>query len=955
MAEEFIPDNKFVPDRSVASNPQTAPAFIPDGQFQEDQEKGLIEKVLGTPEKRKDESYKAYLKRTGGIPEHFRKEPDIQETIAGIEGFGQGALPYVFNKAETALGVATPEEIRARQEKYPVQNLAANALGAGALITATGGIAAPFVAANRARLGLTAATALGLGLEGAAFGATNTLNDLALGDVDINASKIITDLGLGFGLGAGIGILSRAVEAGPSLFRRSAKTEGRVVPSSEIGMADDIPDLPGRKGLDETSIEGIGKRIDDAEKFGGQNYELPERTALLEAEGRLQGVGLPIEKIQIDALENQAAKDLLLAGKELNTDEGKILRKLESAQKQSWLNETNKVVDELAPGYKPIADAVKNGEVAAKEFSEQIGNIRKELGPKIGELKKTQINENHLPGVIDALTNEKMPHGNPALATIFDHTDPNIIKLKPYDTGMPLSKKAYQNLDSMIEDIKKDPNDFSRLFNIRQNLDNGINLLDKDASSAQLGKAKAAMMDYIQGKIQTNNPSQEVREFFKKYAINEKAAETVERTFGAKIESNGFKSAASGKPIEDVTDKIFRSTETVKAAREILGEEKFAKLVANHLAEQIEKVTDLNKFSSNKFASYLKRNKEVLNEAFRDRPEQLQKIIDLNTRMRVLPDAPSINPSGTAKTLLGAFKAEGHDIYTYAKNVGKNLKDAVVDIGETRKTINRINEALAGREDAYQKTNTLKKVIEKTTQKMESGARAIFSGKAPSEKYLSVLTAGATALSQREFEKRAKKIRELSGNMDAMMDHLDQSTGALYASAPNITESLNRTLINTVSFLSSKLPGPVNQMPLSKEYKPTPAQVAKFNKYYDIVSDPLAALTQIKTGSLGTETLEALAAVHPKLYQEMKMKVLENFKPEKAKDLPYQIKISLSKFLGEPLDENMLPQSIMSFQQSLSGPQRQSQGLKPTQKGLSELGVDERSATRSHELQKGES
>jgi len=100
-----------------------------------------------------------------------------------------------------------------------------------------------------------------------------------------------------------------------------------------------------------------------------------------------------------------------------------------------------------------------------------------------------------------------------------------------------------------------------------------------------------------------------------------------------------------------IGDKIFGNTATVEAAKNILPPEQFQRILSNWLAEAKATATDKGAFSANKFGSFLRRNQDALQIAFNDRPEQLQRLKDLTTVMRILPDAPSINPSGTAKTL----------------------------------------------------------------------------------------------------------------------------------------------------------------------------------------------------------------------------------------------------------------------------------------------------------------
>lgn len=933
--EDFIPDNQFVPDATNVNVAANAPAFIPNSQFKEDVPETALQNI----------------KRTKGIPDNWKElgqEYDPQAQLAAIEGFGQGALPGVFSAAERATGLTTPENIRARQEKYPKESFLGTGLGAAGLIAVTGGLAAPLEAASAGTLGVTGARIAGMAAEGGAFGLANTANDLALGDTDINASKILTDVGLGAALGGGLGALSRAVEAAPSLFRRSIPTEApSIEPQPIIDVAPEVK----KTGITPQSLDDIRQEIKDA-GFSRQGNELPEAKVL---DAAITTVGpdmkYPILPIQRESLTSQEMRELYQRGLESDSEQGNLLRTRESLQKNNDLVPlTDKYIQEISPGTKPIEDAVAGGKAAIQAFTDNYQAEKDALKPAFEALKKNDIGTgDHLPGVIS-----KMTDAVPGVAQMFEG-EGSKLKILPYKTSWGLDKSTYSAVKEAVDSLKEGPTTFQELANIRKGLDQNIDILSKGQGPREIMSLKKSMMDYMQGVLNNSEDflgrakelgidEAGLRNLYKNYAINEGEREVVERAFGASVGSPEFGAISKIKP-EEISDKIFKNTATVAAAKKILSPEKFNELLANHLAEQKALMTDKGIFSSNKFASYMKRNQDALNEAFKENPDQLKKIKAVTDVMRILPDSKPINPSGTAKTLLGTLKA--HSITELLSNVKEFAKDSLAH----RQLIQQLNDSLSGKADQVKKLNMIQKIIQKTTDQIESNAKSIFSGKELSSNDRSAISAAAVSTSLTEFNKRTKKIRELTGDPNAMMDHFKNSTQEMYAAAPNITQSVNNKMIAGLQFLNSKIPAPQNHMPLSPEFTPSPAQISKFNKYYNVVSDPMIAFSEIKHGSLSSDTLEALNATHASLYNEMKMKVLENFKTEKAKDLSYPVKMSLAKFLGEPLDENMMPQSIVSFQASLSQPASNKQaGLKPTLGGMKELGIADRSQTRSHEL-----
>lgn len=903
-APDFIPDKDFAPDQHGAHVSGLSPHadFIPDSQFEADEDK------YGSAS---------------------------QQAIAGLEGAARGVSLGTSDAALVGMGV-NPKDIRARQEENPATSTLSNMAGGAGLLAVTGGLAAPAEAAlTAAKVAPLAARALAYGAEGAAFGAGNVISDAALGDTKINAQKILADVGMGAAFGSGLGVLSKGIEAAPSLFRKSA--EG-------VESAAENPDLPvsmGEKpvvdspstGISPTSLEDIQARVKDA-SYRGETVEMPSKKVLEDAASRVEMLN-PIHPLQFESLDNQGARDLYKTAIEMPGKEGAALRDYEALQKRELVNQTDRSIKSLSPESEPVADAVQGGGKAIKAFSDNYQEEKELLKPAFAEIKKTDLaNVDHLPGVLD-----KMTDAVPGVARMFDTEAESIGKIKPYKTSWGIDKATYTAVKDAVESLKEGPKSFEELSNIRKGLDQNIDVLAKGQAPQEIMALKKSMMDYMQEMVEKHGAGSDVsdvREIFKRYAINEQERSVIEKAFGASVGSPEFGSISKVKP-EEILDRVFKNTATVKAAKNILSPEKFNELLANHLAEQRALATDKGVFSSNKFGSYLRKNQDALNEAFRDNQGALTRLKDLNDIMRILPDSKSINPSGTAKTLWGILKAHSiPELISNAKEFGhEKLHEKIL--------AEKLNQALAGKADQATKLAAVENIIKKTGDKINSSARGIFTGGAQRGAVLS----GLTDVSNKEYEKRVKRLQELSGNPQAMIDHMSSSTDALYSTAPNITQDINNSMVTSLSFLISKIPGPTTQMPLSGEYHVSDAEKEKFNMFYGVVDNPISILGSVKEGSLTGEMLDAVQATHPDLLQEMRAKVVENFNMEKAKDLDYSVKMSLAKFLGQPLDETMLPENIQGYQMSLSMPNLSNETVKPSATGMKELKMSENVSTRT--------
>lgn len=208
------------------------------------------------------------------------------------------------------------------------------------------------------------------------------------------------------------------------------------------------------------------------------------------------------------------------------------------------------------------------------------------------------------------------------------------------------------------------------------------------------------------------------------------------------------------------------------------------------------------------------------------------------------------------------------------------------------------------------------------------------------------------------YERKAQRITELTANPENLVNHVANHVEDLYEDLPNVSASLQKTMIGSVQFLASKVPQAPPQRPLDLPWKPSEAQKQNFMSAYRTVTEPLSILKDLKSGTVTPQSVEALQATHPELLQEMRSKVAENLNPKRADILPYGVKISLSTFLGEPMDEGMLPSVIRSNQLSFMGPQQSQQNAKKTPRstlgGLKELSMADRAETDTQEHEEEE-
>lgn len=196
-------------------------------------------------------------------------------------------------------------------------------------------------------------------------------------------------------------------------------------------------------------------------------------------------------------------------------------------------------------------------------------------------------------------------------------------------------------------------------------------------------------------------------------------------------------------------------------------------------------------------------------------------------------------------------------------------------------------------------------------------------------------------------EDEMRKIKKYAFNPELISQGFEKETKEMNSVAPNITEFMNLANNNALAFLASKIPHSGNSFdPLDDSFKPSRAEISKFESYRRIVNNPLASLEQIKDRTITRETVETLATVYPKLYEEMKASVLQKYFKQMAnkKAVPYQTKQAISIFLGEPIDSALMPQSILANQMSFPMPQPPQGAGSFSKSGAGKLTVAERTS-----------
>jgi hypothetical protein len=154
---------------------------------------------------------------------------------------------------------------------------------------------------------------------------------------------------------------------------------------------------------------------------------------------------------------------------------------------------------------------------------------------------------------------------------------------------------------------------------------------------------------------------------------------------------------------------------------------------------------------------------------------------------------------------------------------------------------------------------------------------------------------------------------------------------------PEHQMALSGSTTNALNYLSSLSPKPHKNGPLDVETPPSDADVQRYQRALHIAQEPSVVLEHIKNGTLLPSDVTDLQTMYPSLAKDMALK-LSNKMMQAEEPIPYQSRLSMSLFLGQPLDSTMNPSSIVAAQPKPKANPQQAQAAGKAKKGTQTLG-----------------
>lgn len=213
----------------------------------------------------------------------------------------------------------------------------------------------------------------------------------------------------------------------------------------------------------------------------------------------------------------------------------------------------------------------------------------------------------------------------------------------------------------------------------------------------------------------------------------------------------------------------------------------------------------------------------------------------------------------------------------------------------------------------------------------EAGAVTLKPPKASGQGFFAALldgagksAAGVGGVTSRDvFHRRIDEIGKMQGNPSLVASRIGASLEPLGEAAPNVSTAAMGVALRGIDYLAQKLPpsrlDPYSLTPqLQGRGRASDTEISQFMRSVQAVDDPLIVLREAKDGTLTRDHVEAVKAIYPELYDQMREHVMRTLVDAKS-ELPYAKRIQLGILLDIPTDKTLSPEFQRAIQATYSG------------------------------------
>lgn len=308
-------------------------------------------------------------------------------------------------------------------------------------------------------------------------------------------------------------------------------------------------------------------------------------------------------------------------------------------------------------------------------------------------------------------------------------------------------------------------------------------------------------------------------------------------------------------------------------------------------------------------------------------PRAKQTNIDPFTK---LESVPKESPIEEATPSLDKTGIKLGDLASAIADKTNNPMEALIGLGELLHGHPLIGAAVLGKKYVgSMAASMLKPMLENATDSFAARggfdylANAIRGQNLLGEATRNIFEAGAKIIPQQLIPDQASrdqlnnKLDQVQSNPQSLID----SGNKLGHYLPDHASAATSIVGSAAAYLNSIKPRSIQPVSLDSNLPVSQAATNNYNRQLDIAQQPLLVLQHLKNGSLLPQDIATLNAVYPDLHKSMINKVSQQLIKVKAagKNVPYQKRMSLSMFLGQPLDST-ITQPLMQASMAANAP-----------------------------------
>lgn len=696
------------------------------------------------------------------------------------------------------------------------------------------------------------------GIDGALGGVGEALSEASLGNAEVTAENLLASGGLGALFGAGVGGLFSGASIAAGKGARAAAD--RLARTTGGALERGAREASGFRYLPDSVIDQI---VDKGSKGLGIDPDLLRR-------------GFDDPSLRADLINSESVKQEI--NKKLRTD------------LQDMLDSSVHVRRTFAGDVKRtnLAKDVPNN-VASYDGAMQ--GMQEALSPYLGRLEDMKAR-----GLIKP-SDYKRLHGD--AWHVIDSVNDNIGALRKGEGNLAKAYETLENLKRSADDMRKKLKGGGGTVAEREGIpvlqaevgqlgDNLRKLLEREDLFGAAGSKQAARNAALHKALQTGSEFRnrlvrgtgesvepEYWEVEKAIIDGDKADSFINNLLNPNREYTNDQIKRHLGDMADMYDTVLRNDD-----------------VPDELVSQFEKARD-----------GARRTLQTLTEA----EQRLGRIGQFEAAAKAEQELGSLTGNaGTVGAMLGAVAA-GPVGGVVGGALGKGLGMASRPVGMLR-AVARM-EAIANRSRG---------VVRDVRDQTKSAVRTI--SKPRSERRIAPVVAKAVtraALKSNDRDEQRKRARNVERRLSdlqrdpmALIDAIEYQTRGMAEIAPATSAALAQQVSRAVEFLRSKLP-PVTTTPnllqpgLTARLWDAPT-VDKFDRYLETISDPRQAVRELEKGALSPESVEALKAVYPTLYGEMRIAVAEEL-AEHGEEMPFDSVVQLSLLMDIDGHPSMTP------------------------------------------------